>query len=89
MALLKRQLQYDYEQAYPDLREIIHLILDEEESHAWEMSSFPHLLLPDLVQAHVESLNLQPASTKHYDVMIQHLYSDEDHIDQPALALCA
>jgi hypothetical protein len=66
---LKRQLQQDYEQAYPDLREIFHLVLDEEEAKAWELSLFPHLLLPDLVEAHVEKLNLQPAETKHDDVL--------------------
>jgi hypothetical protein len=66
---LKRQLQQDYEQAYPDLREIFHLVLDEEEAKAWELSVFPHLFLPDLVEAHVEKLNLQPAETKHDDVL--------------------
>ena len=89
MAQLKKQLQYDYEQAYPGLREIIHLVLDEEESNAWEMSSFPHLLLPDLVEAHVESLNLQPATTKHNDVLVHPAYAIESPIYQPALALCA
>src|SRR5437870_13865789 len=68
IAQLKRQLQLDYEQAYPDLREIVHLVLDEEEAKAWEVSLFPHLLLPDLVEAHIEKLNLQPAETKHDDV---------------------
>ena len=57
---LKQRLQQDYEQAYPDLREIIHLVLDEEETEAWELSLFPHLLLPDLVEAHIEKLNLGP-----------------------------
>src|SRR2546421_7871597 len=65
---LKRQLQSDYEQAYPELREVIHLVLDEEETRAWDLTTFPHLLLPDLVEAHVEKLNLQPAETKHDDV---------------------
>ncbi|MFN2542680.1 MAG: hypothetical protein ABR514_11030 [Chthoniobacterales bacterium] len=60
---LKHQLQQDYEQAYPDLREIIHLVLDEEETNAWELSLFPHLFLPDLVEAHIANLNLQPAET--------------------------
>ena len=46
---LKQRLQQDYEQVYPDLREIIHLVLDDEEANAWELSLFPHLLLPDLV----------------------------------------
>src|SRR5207237_4316598 len=46
VAQLKQRLQRDYEQAYPDLREIIHLVLDEEEANAWELSLFPHLLLP-------------------------------------------
>jgi hypothetical protein len=58
---LRQRLQQDYERAYPDLREIVHLVLDEEESKAWAMSSFPHLLLPDLVEAHIAKLNLQPA----------------------------
>ena len=67
IAQLKQRLQQDYEQAYPDLREIIHLVLDEEEAKAWELSLFPHLLLPGLVEAHVEKLNLQPAATRHDD----------------------
>ncbi len=46
LAQLKQRLQQDYEQAYPDLREIVQLILDEEEANAWELSLFPHLLLP-------------------------------------------
>ena len=60
---LKQQLQRNYERAYPALREIIQLILDQEESRAWELSTFPHLLLPDLVEAHVANLNLQRVGT--------------------------
>jgi hypothetical protein len=60
---LKQQLQHNYEHAYPALREIIQLILDQEESRAWELSTFPHLLLPDLVEAHVANLNLQRVGT--------------------------
>src|ERR1043166_4753499 len=62
---LKQQLQHDYEKAYPQLRDIIHLVVDEEESRAWDLSSFPHLLLPDLVEAHIEKLNLEPAYPAH------------------------
>jgi len=80
---LKQQLQQDYERAYPALREIMHLVLDEEETKAWELSFFPHLLLPDLVEAHVANLNLQPAETKHDDVFASHRF---DY--QPALVLC-
>jgi hypothetical protein len=85
---LKQQLQCDYELAYPDLREIIHLILDEEESRAWNLTSFPHLLLPDLVEAHVAKLNLRPVEIKH-DKMFRkrHQKHLEDH--QPVFALCA
>jgi hypothetical protein len=43
---LKRRLQQDYEQAYPGLGEIIHLVLDEEEAKAWELSLLPHLFFP-------------------------------------------
>ena len=87
LAQLKHQLQRDYEQAYPDLREIVHLVLDEEETKAWELSSFPHLLLPDLVEAHIEKLDLQPAETKHEDVLARPHFN-EMPVYQPALALC-
>ena len=65
---LKQKLQNDYEQAYPGLREIIHLVLDEEETKAWELSLFPHLFLPDLVEAHVATLGLKPAETTHDNI---------------------
>ena len=68
LAQLKQRLQQDYEQAYPNLREIIRLVLDDEEANAWELSLFPHLLLPDLVQARLTDLNLHPIETKHDDV---------------------
>ena len=87
IAQLKQQLQLDYEQAYPDLREIIHLVLDEEETKAWELSWFPHLLLPDLVEAHVEKLNLQPADTRHDELLVPHHFPALDH-HQPTFALC-
>src|SRR5215467_3923902 len=45
---LKDRLQQDYERTYPDLREIIRIVLDEEEAKAWELSFFPHLFLPDM-----------------------------------------
>ena len=58
---LKKQLQHDYQKAYPDSGEIIHLVLDEEEAKAWEISFFPHLILSDLVDARIAQLGLQPA----------------------------
>ena len=87
LAQLKRQLQQDYEHAYPDLREVIHLVLDEEESRAWNLTLFPHLLLPDLVEAHIATLNLRPVETKHADVFAPH-HSREINFHQPAYALC-
>jgi len=87
IAHLKQQLQHDYEQAYPDLREIVHLVLDEEEANAWKLSLFPHLLLPDLVEAHIARLNLQPAKTKHDDVFAsRHINQVEPY--QLTYALC-
>jgi hypothetical protein len=65
---LKDHLQQDYERTYPDLGEIIRIVLDEEEAKAWELSFFPHLFLPDMVEAHIANLNLQPVKTKHEDV---------------------
>jgi hypothetical protein len=66
---VKDELQQDYERAYPALREIIHLVLDEEETKAWKLSQFPHLIFPDLVGAHIEKLNLQRAETSHAAVV--------------------
>jgi hypothetical protein len=83
---LKNRLQQDYEQAYPGLGDIIHIVLDEEEANAWELSDFPHLFLPDLVEAHVAKLGLQPAETKHDDVPVPHRFF-EIPTHQPALAL--
>ena len=85
---LKQRLQQDHERAYPDLREIVHLVLDEEESKAWELSPFPHLLLPDLVEAHVAKLNLQPAETRHENIFAPNGFPEADNCE-PAFALCA
>src|ERR1700730_15143885 len=71
---LKQRLQQDYEQAYPGLGEIIHLVLDEEEKRARELSLFPHLVVTDLVDAHGDKLGLQPAETKHDDVPVPHRF---------------
>jgi hypothetical protein len=87
VAQLKRRLQHDYEQAYPGLREIIHMVLDEEETKAWDLSSFPHLLLPDLVEAHITNLSLQPAATKHADLIAPRDFNPVQTY-QPAVALC-
>jgi hypothetical protein len=58
---LKNQLQEQYEQAYPGLGGIIRYVIDEEEANAWALSSLsPHLFLPDLVEAHMAQLGLQP-----------------------------
>jgi hypothetical protein len=81
---LKQKLQQDYERVYPDLREIIHLVLDEEEAKAWELSSFPHLFLPDLVEAHVAKLGLQPAAEKQDEIPIRHRFLEMPSY-QPAL----
>jgi len=87
LAQLKQRLQQDYEQAYPNLREIIRLVLDDEEANAWELSLFPHLLLPDLVQARLTDLNLHPIETKHDDVFAPRGFNGIE-TRQSAFALC-
>ena len=58
---LKKRLQQQYKQVYPDLGDIIHYVIEEEEANAWSLSPlFPHLVLPDLVEAHIRQLGLQP-----------------------------
>ena len=64
---LKNRLRRRYEQAYPGLGNVIGIALDEEEEKAWDLSSFPHLLLPDLVEAHMERLSLQSVYTRRDD----------------------
>jgi len=66
---LKDRLQQDYEQAYPGLGNVVQIVIDEEEQKAWDLSSFPHLLLPDLVEAHIERLGLQPVSMRHDNLL--------------------
>jgi hypothetical protein len=66
---LKNRLQHDYERAYPGLGSVIRIVLDEEEEKAWDLSSFPHLLLPDLVEMHMERLDLQPVSMRHDNLL--------------------
>jgi len=79
---LKQQLERDYERAYAHLREIIHALLDEEEARAWELSLFPHLLLPDLVEARIAQFNSRRVKTKHPIAFA----TAEDN--QPVFALC-
>src|SRR5262249_31896435 len=66
---LKNQLQLDYERTYPGLGEIIRIVLDEEEANAWELSFFPHLFLPDMVEAHIATLGLQPTDAKRDNIV--------------------
>jgi len=66
---LRNRLQKDYERAYPGLGNVIRIVVDEEEERAWDLSSFPHLLLPDLVEAHIERLGLQPVHTRYNDLL--------------------
>ena len=66
---LKNRLKEDYEQAYPGLGNVIRIVLDEEEERARDLSPFPHLFLPDLVEAHMERLGLQPMSARHDNLL--------------------
>src|SRR5437763_17133753 len=59
---LKTRLQRNYEQLYPGLHDLIRIVLDEEEANARKLSPFPHLLLPDLVDAHIAPLALEPVN---------------------------
>ena len=85
---LKNHLQQDYERTYPSLGEIIRIVLDEEEAKAWELSFFPHLFLPDMVETHITNLNLQPVETRHEDVFQRH-NCNKFETDQSAFAACA
>jgi hypothetical protein len=87
LAALKQRLQRQYERAYPQLREIVRLVLEQEEARAWGLSPFPHLILPDLVEAHIQRLSLKPVRTVPR-VLPPHGFNQKI-FSQPALALCA
>jgi hypothetical protein len=83
---LKNRLQREYEQAYPGLHDLIRIVLDEEEARAWSLS-FPHLFLPDLVEAHIAQLGLQPVK---YETLFRpaRAAADQNHQLIPAYADC-
>ena len=85
---LKNRLQQDYERIYPDLGDLVRIVLDEEEAKAWELS-FPHLFLPDLVEAHIAQLGLRPAEIGDDHIPAPAGFStDQDHHLLPAYADC-
>jgi hypothetical protein len=81
---LKNRLQRDYEEAYPGFADIVRIVLDEEEAKAWELS-FPHLFLPDLVEAHIAQLGLKPAESRQENVFTTRDFT-QIQSPQPAFA---
>ena len=84
---LKKRLQRYYQKAYPDSGEIIRCMIDEEETRAWQISFFPHLILPDLVDARIGKLGLQPAQTHHDTAGRSHDFTTTE-MPKTAFALC-
>jgi hypothetical protein len=81
---LKNRLQREYERTYPELGDLVRIVLDEEEARAWELS-FPHLFFPDLVEAHVRQLGLQPVAARDDDVFASAGFTEiENHQLVPA-----
>jgi hypothetical protein len=84
---LKTRLQRDYLKAYPDSGEIIRRVLDHEEAIAWELSSFPHLILPDLVEVHFAGLGFQPGGPSRHTTAASHDFTTAK-MSKSAFALC-
>jgi hypothetical protein len=84
---LKKRLKRCYQKAYPDSGEIIRRMIDEEEAKAWEVSFFPHLILPDLVDARIGKLGLQPDETRHDTAGLSHDFTMTE-MPKTAFALC-
>jgi hypothetical protein len=61
VAELTDRLQARYQRLHPNQSDAVRDIIAEAETTAWELSLFPHLVLPDLVEARVAELALQPA----------------------------
>src|SRR5207244_12203941 len=85
---LKNRLQEEYERTYPDLGDLVRIVIHEEEAKAWELS-FPHLFLPDLVEAHITQLGLRPADIAYDQVTAPARFlADQNHQLIPAYADC-
>jgi hypothetical protein len=84
---LKKRLQRHYQKAYPNSGEIIRRMIDEEEAKAREISFFPHLILPDLVDAGIGKLGLQREETRH-DVAAFSPEFTRAEMPKTAFALC-
>ncbi len=84
---LKNRLQQEYERAYPDLGDLVRIVLDEEEAKAWELA-FPHLFLPDLVEEHITQLGLRPADRGDRVPAPARFSEDQNHQLIPAYASC-
>jgi hypothetical protein len=84
---LKKRLQRCYQKAYPDSGEIIRRMIDEEEAKAREISFFPHLILPDLVDAGIGKLGLRPDETRHDTAGLSPEFTTPE-MPKTAFALC-
>ena len=62
VAELKRRLKAHYERAHSAQPELVRRAIAEAEARAWELSLFPHLFLPDLVEARIAELVADPRS---------------------------
>ena len=60
VAELKIRLQAHYQRALPGQTELVRAAVADAEARAWQLSFFPHLFLPDLVDARVAELASQP-----------------------------
>jgi hypothetical protein len=84
---LKNRLQRNYERLYPGLHDLIRIVLDEEEANARKLSPFPHLLLPDLVDAHIAQLGLEPVNYENLFRPVR-TSTEQNHQLIPAYANC-
>ena len=74
---LKNRLQQDYEKVYPDLGEIIRFVIKAEEVEAWKLAPlFPHLVLPALVEEHVEQLGLHVVAGPAENVLAPSVFAE-------------
>jgi hypothetical protein len=66
IAELKRRLQDQYERAYPGRGELVRKVIAEADAQAWDLSlPFPHLFLPDIAEARIAQLMLEPGPGAH------------------------
>jgi hypothetical protein len=66
-------------------RIFIPAIVDQEEKNVWNLSLFPHLLLPDLVEGAIEKLDFERPKTNRTRAVLAIKFSESTRSKMPGI----